>query len=124
MIKSQAQIKDKKRIFRHLRIRKRMAGTTERPRLCVHRSLKNFSVQLVDDAQGKVLFGLSTLSKTVRDKVPQGGNMKGAAALGEAMASLAKAKGITKVCFDRGGYLYHGRIKAFAEAARKGGLEF
>lgn len=123
-MKSQAQMKDQKRMARHLRIRKQMAGTAQRPRLCVHRSLKNFSVQLVDDTQGKVLFGLSTLSKPVRGKIPSGGNVKGSAALGEAMAALAKSKGITKVCFDRGGYLYHGRVKAFAEAARKGGLEF
>ena len=123
-MKSQAQIKDKKRIARHSRIRKRVVGTPDRLRLCVHRSLKNFTAQIIDDTQNKVICGLSTLSKTVRDKVKGGGNVQGSAVLGEAIAAVAKSKGITKVCFDRGGYLYHGRIKAFAEAARKGGLEF
>lgn len=113
-----------KRIARHARIRKRMVGTPDRLRLSVSRSLKNFSAQIVDDTQGKVLFGISTLSKDVREKIKDGGNVKAAEALGTLMAEVAKKKGVTKVCFDRGGYLYHGRIKAFAEAARKGGLEF
>ena len=122
----QANIKEKKikRIARHERIRKHMVGTPDRLRLAVSRSLKNLSAQVIDDTQGKVLFGLSTLSKDVREKIKDGGNVKAAAALGALMADFAKKKGVTKVCFDRGGYLYHGRIKAFAEAARKGGLEF
>ncbi len=122
----QAKINEKKnkRIARHERIRKHMTGTPDRLRLAVSRSLKNISAQIIDDIQGKVLFGVSTLSKDVRDKIKDGGNVKAAAALGEVMAALAKKKGVTKVCFDRGGYLYHGRIKAFAEAARKAGLEF
>jgi large subunit ribosomal protein L18 len=120
----QSHLKKVKRRARHLRIRKRMIGTPERLRLAVSRSLKNFSAQVIDDTQGKVLFGLSTLSKEVREQIKDGGNVKSAAALGEAMAALAKKKGVIKVCFDRGGYLYHGRVKAFAEAARKGGLEF
>lgn len=101
-----------------------MDGTSERPRLCIHRSLKNLSVQVIDDLQGKVLFGMSTLNKTIKDKMKYGGNVKSAEALGTAFASFSKGKGITRVSFDRGGYLYHGRVKAFAEAARKGGLEF
>lgn len=79
---------------------------------------------MIDDVQGKILFGLSTLNEKLRSKVKTGGNVNAATVLGEAFAALAKEKGITKVCFDRGGYLYHGRVRAFAEAARKGGLEF
>lgn len=113
-----------KRAARHARIRKDVSGTTQRPRLCVHRSLKNLTAQVVDDTTGQVLFGLSTLNKDLRSKIKSGGNIGGATALGEAIAQIAKTKGITQVAFDRGGYLYHGRVKAFAEAARKGGLEF
>ena len=116
--------KELKRLARHQRIRKTIVGTMERPRLCVHRSHKNFAAQMVDDTTGKVLFGLSTLSKELRSKVKLGGNIPGATVLGEAIAQIAKSKGITKVAFDRGGYLYHGSVKAFAEAVRKGGLEF
>ncbi len=116
--------KELKRAARHKRIRKKMNGTEEQPRLCVHRSLKNLYAQVVDDTSGKVLFGMSTLNKDVKGKMVYGGNVKSASALGEAMAAMAKTKGISRVSFDRGGYLYHGRVKAFAEAARKGGLEF
>lgn len=112
------------RIYRHRRIRKKSAGTTERPRLCVHRSLKNFAAQIVNDEASKVLVGMSTLDKGIRSKLKNAGNVKAAEALGEAFASKAKEKGITKVCFDRGGFKYHGRVKAFADAARKAGLEF
>jgi large subunit ribosomal protein L18 len=113
-----------KRIYRHKRIRKRIAGTSEQPRVCVHRSLKNFSVQVIDDSTGKILFGVSTCAKNLKAKIKDGGNVDGAAQLGEIFASEAKKKGIKRVCFDRGGYLFHGRVKAFAEAARKGGMEF
>ncbi|MBI5415928.1 MAG: 50S ribosomal protein L18 [Candidatus Omnitrophica bacterium] len=113
------------RIYRHKRIRKRVAGTGEQPRVCVHRSLKNFYAQAIDDTSGKILFGMSTLAKGVRSQLKDnGGNAHAAACLGEVFAAEARKKGITKVCFDRGGYLYHGCVKAFAEAARKGGLEF
>ena len=112
------------RIYRHQRTRRRIIGTNERPRACVHRSLNNFYVQVIDDVSRKVLFGLSTLTKDVRTKIKNGGNVDAAARLGEIFAAEAKKKGITKICFDRGGYLYHGCVKAFAEAARKGGLEF
>ena len=117
-------IKEHKRIFRHERIRKGVAGSTERPRLCLHRSLKNLQAQIIDDVSGKIILGKSTLAKDVRSKLKTGGNVNAAAILGEAVAAEAVKKGIKKVCFDRGGYLYHGRVKAFAEAARKAGLEF
>ncbi|MBF0490007.1 MAG: 50S ribosomal protein L18 [Candidatus Omnitrophica bacterium] len=117
-------IKEQQRIYRHERIRRNMAGDSLRPRLCVHKSLNNFQAQIVDDSSGKVLLGKSTLAKDIRSKIKSGGNVNAAEMLGEAFASQAIKQGITKVCFDRGGYLYHGRIKAFAEAARKAGLEF
>lgn len=101
-----------------------MMGTSARPRVSIHRSLKNFMVQVVDDSQQKVLFGLSTLSKECKGKIKSGGNVEGAKALGAIFAKKAIEKGITKICFDRGGYIYHGRVKAFADAAREGGLEF
>ncbi len=117
-------IREKQRVLRHSRIRKKSFGTAERLRLCVHRSLKNFYAQIIDDDQGKVLFGMSTLAKEVRSKIKDAGNIQAATQFGETFAQKAKEKGFTKVCFDRGGYLYHGRIKAFADGARKGGLEF
>ena len=117
-------IKEIKRSYRHQRLRKILKGTTEQPRLCVHRSLKNMQAQIIDDTQKKILFGISTLDKDLRSKIKSGGNVDAATILGEVLAMKAQEKGIKKVCFDRGGYLYHGRIKAFAEAARKGGLEF
>lgn len=116
--------REKKRFYRHKRIRKRVSGFGERLRLCVHRSAKNFYAQIIDDGAGKTILGLSTLNKGLRGKVKSGGNIAAAAALGEAVAVKAKEKGVTKVCFDRGGYLFHGCVKAFADAARKGGLEF
>ena len=119
-----SNLREIKRNARHERIRKRLSGTKERPRLCVHRSLKNISAQIIDDTTHKVLLGVSTLNKDVRKKIKTGGNLEAATALGEAIAALAQKKGIKKVAFDRGGYLYHGRIKAVAEAARKAGLEF
>ena len=112
------------RNYRHTRIRKKSFGTAERPRLCVSRSLKNFAAQIVNDENHQVLMGMSTLSKSMKDKVKSGGNIEAAVELGKALGNLAKEKGITKVCFDRGGYLYHGRVKAFADAVREAGLEF
>jgi len=116
--------KEIKRIGRHRRIRKKIAGTSDQPRVCVHRSLNNFYVQLVDDSTGNVLFGISTREKSVSKKIKNGGNINASTILGETFAAAAQKKGIKRVCFDRGGYLFHGRVKAFAEAARKGGLEF
>jgi large subunit ribosomal protein L18 len=109
---------------RHRRIRKQVVGTSERPRLSVRRSLKNLFIQVVDDTKGMTLVSASTAEKSFQQKAAYGGNVKAAALLGEIVAARAKDKNIARVVFDRGGYDYHGRIKAFAEAARKGGLEF
>lgn len=118
-------INEVKRVYRHRRIRKTMSGTAERPRLCLHRSLNNLQASLIDDSVGKVIMGKATLAKDIKQVTGNaGGNVKAAEILGEALAKEAMAKGIRKVCFDRGGYMYHGRVKAFADAARKAGLEF
>lgn len=116
--------KESKRILRHQRIRRNIQGTLQRPRLCVHRSLKNFYAQIVDDVAGKPLFGMSTMSKNLRSKISNNGKVSASTLLGEAFAQEALKRGIKKVSFDRAGYLYHGRVKAFADAARKAGLEF
>jgi large subunit ribosomal protein L18 len=108
---------------RHFRVRKTIEGTAERPRLVVFRSLKHIYAQLVDDAQGKVLLGLADRSEGVAPK-PDSGKVGKGFAVGMALAEKAKAQGITRVVFDRAGYAYHGRVKAVAEGARKGGLEF
>lgn len=108
---------------RHSRIRKKVVGTSARPRVCVFRSLKNLQVQIVDDDSGKTLLTCSTLDKELKSKKVSG-NIKGATILGEQVARKAQEKGIKEVVFDRGGYLYHGCVKAIAEAARKGGLVF
>jgi large subunit ribosomal protein L18 len=108
---------------RHGRVRKRVSGTPERPRLNVYRSLNHIYVQVVDDTKSYTLAAASSLDAALRtDK--NGGNIEGARAVGALIAERAKAAGITKVVFDRGGYLYHGRVKALADAAREGGLEF
>lgn len=112
------------RLKRHRRIRKRVVGTAEKPRLSVHRSHQNLFLQIIDDVKGETLVGISTQDPEFRKQVSYGGNLKAAAALGEVLAQRAKSKGITRIVFDRGGYLYHGRVRAVAEAARKGGLEF
>jgi large subunit ribosomal protein L18 len=119
-------LKDKeyKRIARHKRIRAKVIGHAARPRVSVHKSLNHFYVQVVDDAAGKVLFGMSTLAKSVRENAKTGGNVKAAELLGEEFAKVAIKKGIKTISFDRGGYMYHGCVKAFADAARKGGMEF
>ncbi|MDD5174050.1 MAG: 50S ribosomal protein L18 [Candidatus Omnitrophota bacterium] len=110
---------------RHRRIRKKIVGTIERPRLSICRSTGHLYVQLIDDTAGKTLVSFSTLSADLKDKIKKdAGNVKGAVILGSAIAEECKKKGITKVVFDRAGYLYHGRVKALAEAARKGGLSF
>ena len=118
-------IEVKGREKRHKRIRRKIIGSKERPRLSVRRSINHLYVQIVDDNQGKTLVQVSTLSPDLKDKLSKGaGNVKGAAVLGAALAEKCKKEGIIKVVFDRAGYLYHGRIKALAEAARKGGLSF
>ena len=116
--------KVQKRYYRHKRVRKKISGTPQRPRLCVHRSLKNLTAQIIDDGAQKVVFGLSTMSKECKDKIKSGGNVDAATQLGQIFAQKAQEKGFKKVSFDRGGYMYHGRVKAFAEATREGGLEF
>lgn len=104
----------------HRRIRNKVKGTGERPRLCVFRSLKQIYAQVIDDTKGHTLVAADSGGA----EVAGGGNLAGAKAVGRLIAERAKAKGIRKVVFDRGGYLYHGRVKALAEAAREAGLEF
>jgi large subunit ribosomal protein L18 len=101
-----------------------MWGTETKPRLVVKRSLYNLAAQVVDDTTKKTLFSLSTMNKEVKSKFPSGGNVKAAEFFGQVFAQKAKEKGISRIIFDRAGYLYHGRVKAFADALRKGGLEF
>jgi len=113
-----------KRQRRHWKIRKRVFGTNQRPRLAIHRTLKHLYVQLIDDDAQKTLCAFSTNHKEFRGKHPKGGNVASAVELGEWLAKEAKAKGVEQVVFDRAGYLYHGRVKALAEAAREKGLQF
>jgi large subunit ribosomal protein L18 len=112
------------RIKRHNRIRRRLTGSTERPRLCVYRSNKHIYCQIVDDAEAKTLVTASTLDTELAGKLKKTWDRESAKSVGELVAKRAKAKGITVVVFDRGGYIYHGRIAAVAEAAREAGLEF
>jgi large subunit ribosomal protein L18 len=107
-----------------MRIRKRISGTLERPRLCVHRSSKHIRVQVVDDNTGRTIVSASSVDKEMRKTLKGGGNIAAAKVVGKAIAERARAKGVEKVVFDRGGYQYHGRIQALAEAAREAGLKF
>ena len=107
----------------HTRIREKMSGTAERPRLNVYRSLNHIYTQLIDDQTGATLASASSFGKKTEEKV-YGGNVEAAKKVGKLIAERAQEKGIKKVVFDRGGYLYHGRVKALAEAAREAGLEF
>ncbi len=109
------------RVRIHSRIRSRVAGSSERPRLAVFRSLNHIYAQVIDDQQGHTLVAAASTEKDLRGK---GGNVEGAKLIGKAVALRAKEKGINRVVFDRGGYLYHGRVKALADAAREAGLEF
>ena len=115
--------KNQKRGHVHDRIRKKMQGTAERPRLNVYRSLNHIYVQVIDDLNGKTLVSASTAEGKKEDR-RSGGNVASAKAIGKTIAERAKAKGVTQVVFDRGGYIYHGRVKAIAEAAREAGLKF
>ncbi|MFZ3200147.1 MAG: 50S ribosomal protein L18 [Candidatus Acidiferrales bacterium] len=108
----------------HVRMRKRIAGTSERPRLCVHRSTRHIRAQVVDDHTGRTIVSASSLDKDVRATIKGGGNVAASKVVGKAIAERARAKGIEKVVFDRGGYQYHGRVQALAEAAREAGLKF
>ena len=109
---------------RHARVRKRVSGTSERPRLNVFRSLKHIQAQIIDDTQGHTLIAVSTMDHELKSGLADKAKIDQAEMVGEALAERARAAGITQVVFDRGGYQYHGRVKALAEAARKGGLEF
>ena len=117
--------RDSKNIVRlriHRRIRQKVRGSEERPRLAVFRSVKHIYAQVIDDGQGHTVAAASSNEKSA--SVSSGGNVAGAKAVGKLIAERAQTKGISKVVFDRGGYLYHGRVKALAEAAREAGLEF
>ena len=114
--------KDEVRRKIHRRIRRKVRGTSQRPRLAVFRSLKNIYAQVIDDTAGRTLAAASSAEKGA--PVAGGGNVAGARQVGKLIAERAKERGLVKVVFDRGGYLYHGRVKALAEAAREAGLEF
>lgn len=118
------KINQVRRWRRKKRVRKRVYGTAERPRLIVSRSLKHICAQIINDDASVTLCQASTRSKDLRNSVGYGGNVAAAQAVGKALAERAKAGGITTVCFDRNGYKFHGRVKGLAEAAREGGLEF
>jgi large subunit ribosomal protein L18 len=113
------------RIRRHLRVRRKVSGTQERPRLAIFRSLKHVYVQVIDDVTGKTLASASTLTPELRQKLgKKTGNVAASKEVGKLVATRAKEKGVKKVAFDRAGYKYHGRVKALADAAREAGLEF
>ena len=112
--------KNVSRLRRHARVRRKISGTSETPRLCVYRSNKNIEAQIIDDVKGVTLVSSSSMAL----KLENGSNVEAAAAVGKDIAEKAVAKKIKKVVFDRSGYIYHGRVKALAEAAREAGLEF
>jgi len=119
--------RDSKNIIRlrvHKRIRARVSGTEERPRLAVFRSVKHIYAQVIDDGKGHTLAAASSAEGLKASKGKTGGNIASAQAIGKLVAERAREKGVKKVVFDRGGYLYHGRVKAVAEAAREAGLQF
>ncbi len=113
-----------RRLKRRRRVRAKVHGSAERPRISVFRSNRGVFAQLIDDDAGRTLVSASTRSKSLRGKVPKGGSVAAAKAIGEAIAELAREQKIESVVFDRSGFLYHGRIRAVADAARKAGLEF
>jgi large subunit ribosomal protein L18 len=116
--------KDAARRRIHVRLRTRLAGRAQMPRLSVFRSLNHIYAQIVDDARGQTLVSASTRDKEVRTTLKTGGNVSAARVVGQALAKRASAAGISRVVFDRGGYAYHGRVKALADAARGAGLKF
>ena len=118
MVKKES--KNVSRVRRHARVRAKISGTAEAPRLCVYRSNKNIEAQLIDDVKGVTLVASSSMTL----KLENGSNIEAAKAVGKDIAEKAVAKGLKKVVFDRSGYIYHGRVKALAEAAREAGLEF
>ena len=115
------QSKNETRLVRHARVRKKISGTPERPRLSVYKRLKGIYAQIIDDVNGKTLASASTLDKEVKTKAS---NIEAAKEVGALVAKRAAKAGIKTIVFDRGGYQYHGKVKALAEAAREGGLEF
>ena len=119
-----SELKSEGRKVRHLRVRTKVQGTAERPRLAVFRSLNHIYAQLVDDAAGRTLVSVDSRSADFRGKAKSGGSVAAAKIVGELVAKRAVAGGIGRVVFDRGGYQYHGRVKALAEAARAAGLAF
>ena len=108
----------------HARVRTRVEGTPERPRLCVYRSLGHIYAQVIDDRSGKTLVSASSVDGETKKNLKGGGNIAAAKVIGKIVADRAKAAGVSKVVFDRGGYKYHGRVKALADAAREAGLQF
>lgn len=112
------------RLRRSYRVRNKLRGTAESPRLCIHRTLKHFGCQMVDDTTGKTLLSVSSRDKAVREAIADGGNCEGAAAIGKLLGEKAVQSGITRARLDRGHTKYHGRVKAFADAAREAGLQF
>jgi large subunit ribosomal protein L18 len=120
----QQKLKHKRQLRRKQHVRRRIVGDKERPRLTVFRSSKHIYAQLIDDLSGVTLAAASSLEPDVRTNLPYGGNIKAAVEVGKRLAEQAKTKGISKAAFDRGHYRYHGRVKALADAARKGGLQF
>jgi large subunit ribosomal protein L18 len=118
------RLKMKRRLRRRNHVRRKVVGTAERPRLSVFRSSKHIYAQLIDDHSGVTLAAASSLAPDVRSSLKYGGNVKAAQVVGKKLAEAAKEKGIAKAAFDRGHYRYHGRVKALADAAREGGLQF
>jgi large subunit ribosomal protein L18 len=118
------KLKQVQRLRRRRHVRRKIVGTVERPRLTVFRSSKHIYAQLIDDLTGRTLAAASSVAPDLRKDVDYGGNVKAAQAVGKRLAEVAKERGITKAAFDRGHYRYHGRIKALADAAREGGLQF
>ena len=116
--------KEEARKARHIRVRKKVQGTPGRPRLNVFKSVKHIYAQVIDDYAGKTLVAASSVDKELKGKLPSGGNVAAAKTVGLLVAKRAADKGLKKIVFDRGGYIYHGRVKALAEGAREGGLEF
>jgi large subunit ribosomal protein L18 len=116
--------RNKKRVERHFKVRNKIQGTPERPRLNIYRSAKHIYAQVIDDATGTTLVSASTADKDLKDKVAELTKSEAAKVVGQAVGERAKEKGINTVVFDRGGYLYHGRVKILADGARESGLEF
>ena len=122
MIKKVSKNSTRKR--RHKRVRNKVVGTPDRPRLNVYRSLKHMYAQVIDDVEGNTIASASTLDEDVKSKLESTSNKEAAKAVGEVVAKKAIDKGVKEVTFDRGGYIYHGRVKSIAEGAREGGLKF